>query len=188
MPAGVPSEAAGPAFLSILLLAACMIAWRRRRSPPAPGRLVSAACLALALQSLHVAEEFATGFHRRVPALLGLDPWSDGFFIWFNLAWIAIWCAAIAAAARRPSPPSLACLWFLALASAGNAIGHPLLSVMTGGYFPGLASAAAMSFTGPLLITRLLGNGGRRSEPPREGIGPIRMSAATRADPERVTQ
>jgi len=154
--AGLPSEAAGPAFLSILLIAACIIAWRRRNLP-APQSIVPVAALALALQALHAAEEFGTGFHLRVPPLVGLDPWSDTFFVGFNLAAIAIWCVALGAAAHgRLTPLTLAPLWFLALACVGNGVWHPLLALLTAGYFPGLVTSLAMAFVGPAFVRRLL--------------------------------
>lgn len=153
----IPSELVGPAFLSVVLAAAVIVALRVG-SPAEPLRAVPAACLALAVQSLHVAEEFLAGFHLRVPALLGLEPWSGGFFVAFNLIWLAIWALAIGAfASGRAGLAAAAALWFLALAGVGNALWHSLLALAAGGYFPGLASALPAGAAGIFLARRLRG-------------------------------
>ena len=156
MGAELPSELAGPAFLAIVLVAAVVIAaWRR--APDEPQRVVRAGCLALALQAVHVAEEFAAGFHLRLPRLIGLEPWSAEFFVSFNLAWIAVWALALRAFAGGAAPlTARAALWFLALAAVGNAVWHPALSIATGTYFPGTVTAVPLGAAGLLLVRRLL--------------------------------
>lgn len=42
----------------------------------------------VALQCIHFAEEFLTGFNLRFPELLGLTPWPGEFFVAFNVCWI----------------------------------------------------------------------------------------------------
>ena len=150
------SEAAGPAFLSILLALAVAVAVARRQFPLDSERVLPAAAIALALQAVHVAEEFATGFHRALPGLLGLVAWSPGFFVAFNLGWIALWSMSLAAVAGGRTPVAAAAsLWFLAIAAVGNAVWHPLLLLATGGYFPGSASALPLGAAGWLLARRL---------------------------------
>jgi hypothetical protein len=157
MPFGLPSELAGPAFLSVLLMVALLIAARRER--PDAARVLPAACLALGVQALHVAEEFSTGFHVRAPRLFGLDPWSPSFFVWINLAAIAAWCLALAAlAGGRANAFSIGLLWFLAIASVGNAFWHPAASLLIGGYFPGTVTALPLGATGVVLIRALVGS------------------------------
>ena len=87
----MPSELAGPAFLSIFLAAAAFIAFLRRYNPPDGLRLLPAAAAATACQAIHVAEEFAGGFQRRAPELFGLEEWSAVFFISLNLVWLGTW-------------------------------------------------------------------------------------------------
>ncbi|MGQ0660567.1 MAG: hypothetical protein ACT4N3_06840 [Sphingosinicella sp.] len=138
-------------------MAAFLIVWWRGARGIDAGAAMPAALLALGLQSLHVAEEFSTGFQHRMPALWGLPAWSDGFFVSVNLAAIALWCAALARLAKgRAGLPALTLLWFLGLASIGNSIWHPLLALATSGYFPGLATALAMPITGALLLRALM--------------------------------
>ena len=116
---------------------------------------VRLAAIAAVLQGVHFAEEFATAFHRRFPELLGLAPWSDAFFLIFNLVWLAVWAVSIHGLARRRYV-ALFPLWFLAIAGIGNGLAHPLLSLRTGGYFPGLATSPLVGVAGLLLLRALL--------------------------------
>ena len=125
---------------------------------------VRLAVIATVLQAAHFGEEFATGFHRRFPALLDLAPWSDGFFLVFNLLWLAIWAVSIAGLTRRRRI-ALFPLWFLAIAGIGNGLGHPLLSLRTGGYFPGLATSPLVGVAGVLLVRALLAITDERRRP-----------------------
>ena len=155
MPLDLPSEAASLAMLSILLLAALIVAAAR---PPAADteRVVRAASLNLALQALHVAEEFSWGFHERAPALMGLEAWSDGYFVWVNLAAIAAWSLALGAfAGGRANRLWSGLFWFLALASLGNALWHPASSIAIGGYFPGTVTAPFLGLAGYRLARAL---------------------------------
>jgi hypothetical protein len=152
----VPSELAGTAALWVALVAAVTIAVRAR---PAAARLRAAAAplaLAIAAQAAHFAEEALTGFARAFPARLGLAAWSPRFFVAFNLAWLAVWIAALAAArAGRLTVLAAAAAWFLAIAAIANGVAHPLLALSGGGYFPGLVTAIPLAVAGGWLATRL---------------------------------
>jgi len=108
----------------------------------------------LVAQALHFGEELATGFELRFPALFGLGPMSNGFFVSFNVGWLAIWMLAGWGLARR-FRPALFPLWFLAIGSAMNGIAHPLLALRAGGYFPGLVTSPLVGVAGFLLLRRL---------------------------------
>ncbi len=129
--------------LGMAALAAILLV-RRRPSPPEniSERLSASHALALAtgLQSIHFVEESVTGFHERFPALLGFPSMSFSFFVAFNLIWIAIWIASIPGL-RSARPAAFFAAWFLAIAGMLNGIGHPLMAVAAGGYFPGLLSS-----------------------------------------------
>ena len=129
--------------LGLAALAALFLA-RSRRSPPesAAERLVAARALALAVgfQSVHFAEEAATGFHERFPALVGLPGIPLSVFVVFNLTWLGIWVASVPGLRSARSDAFFAA-WFLAIAGMLNGIGHPLFAVASGGYFPGLVSS-----------------------------------------------
>jgi hypothetical protein len=115
---------------------------------------VRLAVVAVVLQAIHFIEEFTTGFHERFPELLGLAPWSVQFFVSFNLFWLAIWIpSALALGARRRA--AFFPLWFLAIGCTANGIAHPLLSMRTGGYFPGLVTSLVVGVIGVVLLRRL---------------------------------
>ena len=107
-----------------------------------------------AVQCAHFAEEWITGFHIHFPALLGMDPMPLSFFVPFNLAWIAIWIVSIPflLPGRRIA---FFAAWFLALAGMLNGIAHPMMALVSGGYFPGLVTSPFIGVAGVLLWQRL---------------------------------
>src|SRR5262245_15183537 len=116
----MPSEIVGTGALWVALLAALIITLSQQ---PDTGRLSRAApwaLVVLAIQSLHFAEEFSTGFYERFPALLALAQWTPVFFVAFNMTWIAAWSLAVAGAVtRRADFLSGWLIWFLAIAAVG---------------------------------------------------------------------
>lgn len=67
-----------------------------------------------------------------------------------------IWLLAIwAARTGRATLFAAIVLWFLAIAAIGNAIAHPLLAVLAGGYFPGLVTSPFLGLAGLFLARRL---------------------------------
>jgi hypothetical protein len=132
-----------------------------RASAPRLRAAVLVAVIAALCQAAHFAEELATGFHRRFPALLGLEPWSPRFFVSLNVCWLAAWAAgALGLSVRRHA--ALFPLWFLGLAGIANGVAHPLLALRSGGYFPGLVTAPVVGVAGVLLFRRLLAITGDR--------------------------
>lgn len=137
---------------------AALILTLRRRAPPGktPERLASARALTVAVgvQSVHFAEEWATGFYEKLGPLLGLPPMSQTFFVAFNLTWIAIWIVCIPGL-RSGWPFAYFASWFLAIAAMINGVAHPLLAVVAGGYFPGLITSPFIALAGIRLWTGL---------------------------------
>lgn len=148
----------GTAGLSVLAGIAGCLAFSRSPLTASSARrraLALAAAAAIVAQCAHAAEELGAGFPRRFPAILGLAPWPNEFFILFNLFWIVVWalsCRAAIAGWRAALFP----LWFLALASMANAVAHPLLSARAGAYFPGLFTSPLVGIMGILLARQLL--------------------------------
>ena len=110
--------------------------------------------LAVGVQSVHFAEEAATGFHLQLPALLGLSDFPFSIFLIFILAWIVIWMASIAGLLSGRAGAFFAA-WFLAIAGLFNGIAHPLLAVASGRYFPGLVTSPFIGVAGAFLWIRL---------------------------------
>jgi hypothetical protein len=107
-----------------------------------------------AIQVGHFAEELATDFHIRFPALFGLEPMPLSFFVAFNLLWILAWVTSVPLL-RAGRPIAFFAAWFLALAGMLNGIAHPLMAAVSGGYFPGLVSAPFIGIASVLLWQRL---------------------------------
>ncbi len=143
--------------LGLAALAALLLVLRRR-SPPenVTERLAAARSLALAVgvQSVHFAEEAATGLHERLGALLGLPGIPLSVFVVFNLMWLGIWAASVPGV-RSARAIAFFAAWFLAIAGMFNGIAHPLLAIAAGGYFPGLVSSPFIGAASVWLWLRL---------------------------------
>jgi hypothetical protein len=110
--------------------------------------------LATAIQGGHFIEEWATDFHIRFPALFGLDPMPLAFFVAFNLTWIVVWIASVPLL-KIGRKAAFFAAWFLAMAGMLNGVVHPLLAVVSGGYFPGLISSPFIGLASIRLWRRL---------------------------------
>jgi hypothetical protein len=115
---------------------------------------VRLSAVAVLFQAAHFAEELVTGFHLRFPVLLGLSPWSLGFFVTFNLFWLAVWGLSLWGLKARWQA-ALFPLWFLGLGCVANGLAHPAFSLRTGGYFPGLFTSPLVGVVGIFLLRRL---------------------------------
>ena len=160
------SELLGTAGLSVAAIAALFLTMFRVPSSSrasAPHVPPMGFVVGILIQVLHFTEEYTTGFFSRFPSVLGLSPWSRAFFVTFNLCWIAIWlCSAVGLRAgyRAAFFPA----WFFAIAAMTNGVAHPLLSIRTGGYFPGLLTSPPLGIIGVWLWRRLVA-----STAPRQG-------------------
>ena len=148
-----------PSVVALGLLAIFAAQLTQRRSSPvesAKERITASAVLgiATAIQSLHFAEEWGTGFHARFPALFGLDPMPLSIFVSFNLTWIAIWVVSIPLI-RLGRRPAFFAAWFLAMAGILNSVAHPIMAIVVGGYFPGLITSPFIGLAGVTLWRRL---------------------------------
>lgn len=146
---------------SIFVLGAvAVLALGMVRSRPSPRddaslrRAAHALLLATFLQAAHFFEEAVTGFSARLPALFGLPPMPEAVFVGFNVSWLALWGLSVAGI-RSGRRDALFAAWFLAIAGMVNGVGHPLLALVTGGYFPGLFTALPVGLAGVNLAARL---------------------------------
>lgn len=145
----------GTIGLDLALVVAVLLALGRRAGHPAAARpVIRAGSIALLTQSIHFLEEALTGFPLRFAPLFGLDPWPPAFFVTFNLVWIALWIVSILAIPAVPRLASIP-LWFLGVAGLFNLVAHPVLALVSRGYFPGLWSSPLIGLAGVLLLRRL---------------------------------
>lgn len=147
----------GPSALYVVALAALVLTLTRHARlarPELRDRVVRIYAVGIAAQCAHLMEEFVTGFHIRLPELLGLVAWSGEFFLVVNVTMIAVWVVSILGI-RASLRVALFPAWVFAVAMLGNGLSHPLLAVATGGYFPGLLTAPVVGTIGWLLSRAL---------------------------------
>jgi hypothetical protein len=144
--------------LQVMLVVALGLTFMRlpRADTTARDRLIALFLVGIAAQSIHFVEEFVTGFYCKWPELLGLSHWSAEFFVTFNVSWIAVWVLS-AAGLRAGIRAALFPTWFFGIGMAVNGVGHPLLALNAGGYFPGLWSSPVVGVIGVVLLGRLGG-------------------------------
>jgi hypothetical protein len=118
--------------------------------------------LGICAMVIHFAEEYATGFYRAFPALVGYE-WEPWRFIAFNAAWLVIF---LWAAMRRSNLAYLVILFFAVGAGIMNGVGHLLLALRSGGYFPGLWTAPLMLIAGVAVLRRLYAGPASPPAPP----------------------
>ena len=113
---------------------------------------------ALAVQFIHFAEEFTTGFRSSFPLLYGGTPYSADLFVAFNMAAYFIFtvtCILVFTKGFRflliPS------LFFIIYGAIGNAVSHTWWSLYLQAYFPGLVTAQIYWLVGPFLLYKLVG-------------------------------
>ena len=133
--------------------------WVATRWNNDPAAVLPLYLLAIAVQCMHFAEEFVTGFQRRFPRLIGYE-WSDARFLIFNLVWLAVFVLAALGVYRRVPLAYLVVLFFALAGGVANGTGHLLLCASQRGYFPGAVTAPLCLLLGILLITRLFGRAG----------------------------
>lgn len=118
-------------------------------------RILPIYLIGIAVQCLHLGEEYLTGFQTELPAMFGYQ-WSDQLFVSFNLIWLAVFVLAAVGMHYRWDIALLVVWFFTLMGGIGNGIAHPALSLMTGGYFPGLITSIGSLIIGILLLRELI--------------------------------
>src|SRR5215510_299997 len=80
------------ALLSVALVVSYLV-WLGGAWTTASRSLTTTYTIGLVVFLVHVAEEFFTGFQRRLPALVD-DRWTDAQYLVFNAAWFAAFVVA----------------------------------------------------------------------------------------------
>ena len=123
------------------------------------GGLRTAFLLLILAQAVHSAEEYAFRLWdhlapaRYVAGLFGVPPplgflISNGLLVLFGL-----WCWLALVRPQRPSARIVA--WGWGALELANGVGHILLALAAGGYFPGLYTAPLLLAAGAWLVWRL---------------------------------
>lgn len=112
----------------------------------------------LAVQFLHFAEEYTTGFNTQFPLLYGGVPYSTNLFVTFNMLSYAVFTlSCILVFTKNLRFLLVPVLFFVIYGAIGNAISHTWWSLYLRAYFPGLVTAQLYWVYGPLLLYQLLG-------------------------------
>jgi hypothetical protein len=112
----------------------------------------------LAVQFIHFAEEFITGFRAAFPSLYGGDPYSANLFVTFNMiAYCVFALTCILAFTKKLRFLLLPSLFFIIYGAIGNAISHTWWSIYLQSYFPGLLTAQLFWIGGPFVLYKVLG-------------------------------
>lgn len=140
-------------YLALALAALVLTALRRPRAGVRIRSLLVAWLFAIACQSLHLTEEYITGFHEQMPDWLGLGAWSPRTLLLLNLVGMALWTLSVLGVAARLRIAWFP-LWFFALAMMADGLWHPVLAVAGGGYFPGTVTALLVAVVGGVVTRR----------------------------------
>jgi hypothetical protein len=146
-------------FVPGMLVSWAVFCWLYRSQTGLPDavRFVPLFFATLAIQFLHFAEEFATGFAEFFPKLYGGEPYSHNAFVAFNMTAYAVFTlACLLLCYRRIGFMLMPVLFFAFYGAAGNAIAHSWWSLDAFAYRPGLITAQAYWFAAPLLIGEIV--------------------------------
>lgn len=142
-------------FVPGVVLAYALLLFTVARKAPEPERILPAYLVAVAMQMLHFAEEYATGFYEQFPVLFGGAPYAPSTFVIFNMcAYFAFVLGAIMLY-QKVREPMLIPLFFITYGVIGNAVTHVIFAIMVGGYFPGLYTSLLYWVLAPILLRGL---------------------------------
>ncbi len=133
------------------------------QNPVESSNVINLYLLAVAIQTIHMGEEYLGRFGPRFSDQFAGEPgtWTEAeFLVTFVFAGLALWIfAAVAMSSKIPIVNALGnyFAWFYALgAGLLNAIAHFVFPVVVGGYFPGLYTAPLHLIMSLILIRALL--------------------------------
>lgn len=129
--------------------------WLTGRWKNDAGRVLPVYLLAVAVQCLHLTEEYLAGFYRQFPKLMGGGSWSDALFVTFNMLWLAVFVLAGVGVYRRWQMAYVAVIFLALIGGVANGVAHLLLSAMYWRYFPGVVTAPLCLLVGIAVLVKL---------------------------------
>lgn len=142
-------------FIPGVVLAYALLLLTVRRKAPDSTSLLPLYLLALAVQMLHFAEEYVTGFYSKFPELFGGAAYSVDTFVVFNMSAYFLFVLGAIMLYRKVREPMMIPLFFIAYGVIGNALSHLVFAIIAGGYFPGLYTSLIYWVLAPLLVRAL---------------------------------
>lgn len=143
-------------FLDIGLMIGFVV-WAARIKTPVEASIMGLYLVAVSIQCIHLLEEYLTGFQTEFPQLFGYS-WTDQQFLTLNLSWLAVFVLTGVGLHYRIRVSFIVVYFFAIIGGIANGLAHPLLSLMKGGYFPGLVTSPFALVVGLMLLRKLLRN------------------------------
>ncbi len=125
------------------------------RTTPGPEKILPIYLLALGIQFIHFTEEYLTDFVEAVPNLLGQEAYPLDYWIVFNMVAYTVFILGGIILFNRIKALMIIPLFFMLVGVLLNSVGHILIALYVGGYFPGLYTALIYIIIGPILIKRV---------------------------------
>ena len=125
------------------------------KNQPEPDKILPLYLLAMGVQFLHFTEEYLMGFNHKFPALFNAPEYPIQLFVSFNMFAYFIFTMGAIIIYKKLKPPMMIPLFFIVYGIVGNAIGHVVFAIVSGGYFPGLYTAFIYWIIGPVIIKRI---------------------------------
>ena len=148
----------------VIVWAVILWLWRTRQPLPTAAEVLPWYLIALAVQLVHFAEEFVTGFAEQFPHRYGAAPYAVDMFVWFNMGAYAVFVVAAVALWHGGNRKLLVpVLFFVVYGTLANAVAHLTWAILEGAYFPGLYTSLAFWILGPVLGYQLLGRSRSRT-------------------------
>ena len=126
------------------------------KSTSNPERILPLYLFALGVQFLHFTEEYLTNFIIEVPKLLGQESYPKDYWVIFNMVAYFVFIIGGIILFKQIKELMIIPLFFIIVGVLLNSVGHILLSLYVGDYFPGLYTALIYIVIGPILIKRIL--------------------------------
>ena len=126
------------------------------QQPPNPEKILPVYLLLLGVQFLHFMEEYLGDFTEEVPRLLGQEAYPEDYWVTFYMIAYFIFILGGIIIFKKKKALMMIPLFFIVAGVILNTIGHILISLYLGEYFPGLYTALIYLLLGPILIKRLL--------------------------------
>lgn len=139
-------------FIPGLLISAVVYFKTAYRKAPEPTKLLPLYLFALAVQMLHFAEEYLTGFNVKIAVLFGHEPYSLEDLLLFNMIAYFFFILGGIILLKKIRELMIIPIAFIMLGVVFNGIAHLCTAIYSGGYFPGLYTALIYLLLAPIII------------------------------------
>jgi hypothetical protein len=111
--------------------------------------------LGLGFQLLHFAEEHTEGFEQKFGPLFGGHAYNHNVFVTFNMVAYFMFLMGAIGFLKDWKILQFFAMFFIVYGMFGNAIGHVVFCIKTGGYFPGIYTSFLNLALTPFIVKKL---------------------------------